>query len=149
MWSDGKPIDPSPTIDLQRQSADTVLAGQPLCTLLSVCVAVLPVLAVPIFVVTSVAIGMPMVALGEVVKVGSWRKRNATEDFAKKRPLNCREAFVGRTAGRGQTVGDHDQLIRIGALIAVAADRRGDPPYCCGTIVVDASHDVPKTISSR
>src|ERR1700730_14594453 len=82
-----------------------------------------------------------------MIAVSSRRKRNATEDLAKARRPNYREGFVRGKAGCGQFIPDHDQLIRISPLVAVSTDGRGDRPDRCGTIAIDASHDVPKAIT--
>jgi hypothetical protein len=46
---------------------------------------------------------------------GARRERNASEDLGEGRRSDRHEAFVCWKAGRHQGVGDHDQLVRIGA----------------------------------
>jgi hypothetical protein len=75
---------------------------------------------------------VPIMIVGKMIEIGSWRKRNAAENFAKARRFDRRETFACGKAGRSQVVGDHDQLIWISALVAAAADGRGDCPARAG-----------------
>ena len=87
-----------------------------------------------------------MVSVYEPIPIGSRRERNSTEDFAKARRANGRETLSGGKAGRRQIVGDHHQLVRISALVAVSADGRGDGPDRRGAIAIDATDDVTQAI---
>src|SRR5258708_25043020 len=84
--------------------------------------------------------------VGELVEMGPRCKRTATEDSAKARRSNRRKAFARGKAGCGQVIPDHDQLIWIRTLVAVATDGRGDRPDRRGAIAVDATHEVPKAV---
>src|ERR1017187_1167699 len=51
--------------------------------------------------------------------------------------------------GRCQLVGDGDQLVGVGALVAIAADGRGDGPDPNRAVGVDPAGDVPQAIGGR
>src|ERR1700759_2382891 len=97
--------------------------------------------ALPVIVV------MMIMSVGELIAIGSWRERNAAEDFAKARRVNRDEVFARGKAGCGHLIGDHDQLVRIGTLVAVATDGRSDSPDRGSSVVIDATRDVPKAVS--
>jgi hypothetical protein len=79
----------------------------------------------PLVIVIEIMIMIMMIVIaivGDSIDIRSWRKRNAAENLAKASRLNRRELFVRGKAGCGQVIGDRDQLVWIGALVAVSAN---------------------------
>ena len=60
-----------------------------------------------------------------------------------------RKLSPARRGGRGQRVGDRDQLVRVGALVAAAAHGRGDGPDRGRAVRVDPAGDVAQPVGGR
>src|ERR1700688_3356537 len=94
-----------------------------------------------------IAVESVVVSVDEPIMIGcSRRERNTAQHFAKARGPNCRKALACRKAGCCEAIADHDQLVRISTLVAVAAHGRGDGPDRRGAVAIDPTHDVAKAI---
>ena len=89
-----------------------------------------------------------IISVDKSVAVSSRSERNSAQNFAEARGPDGRKALTRGSAGCCQIIGDHNQLVRVGALIAVSADGRGDGPDRRGAIAIDATDDVAKAIGS-
>ena len=76
------------------------------------------------------------------------RERHAAEHLAGAGGTDGLERLAaGR--GRRQPIGDRHELVRVGALVAAAAHRRGDRPDRRGAVAVDAARDVAQAVGRR
>ena len=86
-------------------------------------------------------IGGMLAALG-----AAGRERDAAQHLGKARRSQRAEALARRKGGGRHVVGDRHQLVGVGALVAVSADRRGDAPDGDGAVAVEAAGDVAQAV---
>src|SRR5262249_47328778 len=82
----------------------------------------------------------------DVVAIGSGSEGDSAEHFAVAGVAGCGEALGVREGGGVECVCDGDELVGVSALVAVAADRRGDRPDRGGAVVVDAPCEVAESV---
>src|SRR5580700_9032687 len=96
-------------------------------------------------VVVVIAVVATLAAMG----IGARRERDAAQNLGEARGFYRLESLACGKARRREIVGDGDQLVRIGALIAAAADRRRDGPDRGGAVLVDAAGKVAQAVGGR
>jgi hypothetical protein len=77
-------------------------------------------------IVSMTSVVVPIVGMMSIVVItaaGSRSERDAAEHFSKARRLQRDEALAGRKACRRHVIGNRDQPVRIGALVAAPAHR--------------------------
>src|ERR1700750_500389 len=88
-------------------------------------------------------------ACGCPLPAGARGEGHAADDLVIARGDDGGELLARGERGRTELVGDRDELIRVRALVAAAADRRGDRPDRDGPVLADLTGDVPQAVGGR